>query len=369
MRIAVVDVAAENGGALSILNDFVDYLARFNNYEYEWFIITSVADVVEAPGINVIKVPGIKKSWFHRLIWDRQKFKKLEKRFCFDLVISLQNAAVCTYKAKQIVYFHNALLIESSKRYHLSKEGERKYALYTKLIGPYTLHTLKKANLVVLQSKTMESKLKARVPKLKTTVISPNIEPIKIGSVINGKRIFKGFIYPATPVIFKSHEKIVEAIKLSGIQNIEVIFTFKGNENSYASSILRMCDGDKRFKFYGYMSRDEVLSKFINYGLITASYLESYPIIFIEAMKMNSYIVAPEYDYAKEILGVYENKTMYNPDNANSLAMVIEKSHKAWENIVIRENESVQEGNCWNQMISAMEFVIKDSTFDINEVC
>ena len=67
-KILIYDVAAESGGALSVLNKFYE---EFTNIEeYESYFVVSVVNLNPCANVHIIKLPWVKKSWLHRLYCD-----------------------------------------------------------------------------------------------------------------------------------------------------------------------------------------------------------------------------------------------------------------------------------------------------------
>lgn len=309
MKIAIVDVAAESGGALSIFTDFINFISKYTEAaNHEWYIFTSVLDIEEQNNIHLIKNSNVKKSWLHRMYWERFVFKKAAKRLGIELIFSLQNNSLPVKGIKQIVYFHNILLLADKSKYSFFKSEERLYAIYTRIIAPYTLHTLKKCDFVITQTETAKSALAKKNDLLNIVVIKPNVKLEKITSCEGNKKI-KGLFYPAAPILFKRHLDIVEAVKnnklLCNNPEFEIIFTFRGDENSYASLVKERAKEIKNIKFVGFLPREKVLELYNSYGLIITSELESYPIPFIEAMYYGTPIVTYDNEYALEIVDKY----------------------------------------------------------------
>lgn len=352
MKIAVVDVAAESGGGLSVLLEFMEFIRTNEKMKnHEWYIYTSVVDIEGNGNINVIKQPTIKKSWGHRLWWEKITFPKVVRNDGFEFIISLQNTATKIKTLRQTVYFHNVLLLQDKKRFSLFKKEEFKYAVYIKIIGPITLNSLKYSDEVIVQTETAKKMLLSKKKNLNVRVVNPNVE---IKNSIDNKNnlMFNKFFYPASPVLFKDHYIIVKAVEnliKSGVTDFKVVFTFTGNENEYSKNIIRKCSGIPQIEFCGYKSRHEILEMYKTHALLVTSSIESYPFPFIEAMYFNCPIVTLPYEYAQEIVSAYPNTHMCKDFSSSELSSkmkdvmnVIRKqyeykaSNNSWENVVNR---------------------------------
>lgn len=64
MRIAIVDVAAESGGALSVLMDFLNYLHSIDDDKNEYYIFVSQSIEIENNKFHVVIKPEIKNHGF-----------------------------------------------------------------------------------------------------------------------------------------------------------------------------------------------------------------------------------------------------------------------------------------------------------------
>lgn len=306
-KIAIVDVAADSSGALSVLMDFYNYVKNeVNNMKLKFYFFTSVVDLPETKNIVCIKNASIKKSWVHRLKWEYLEFPVIHKKEKFDVIFSLQNKTMPVIDAKQIVYFHNSLHLADKNQFNFFKKYDRKFWVYTRLITPITLSSLKKAICIITQTNSVKKRLERKV-STRIETIYPDTD---IVSQKNDGKI-KGFIYPATPLSYKHMEYIVDAEKkIYGECEHEIIFTISGNENEYAAMIKNSAKDMDNIRFIGWQARERIMDMYREYGLIFASSIESFPIPFIEAMSYGVPIVAVNEDYAAEILDGYKNKIL-----------------------------------------------------------
>ena len=71
MKVLVYDVAAEDGGGLFVLKNFYEQVLAYPIDGIEWVFMTSIAILEEATDITVLSYGWIKKSWFHRLFFEK----------------------------------------------------------------------------------------------------------------------------------------------------------------------------------------------------------------------------------------------------------------------------------------------------------
>ena len=353
MNIAIVDVGAESGGALSVLMDFLDYLLTLENDTNEYYVFVSKAIDIKNKRFHVVQKPEIKKSWFCRLKWELVEAKKEFTGLKIDTIISLQNTGFFFSGFRQIVYFHNVLLLENKRKYSLLKKEERKYALYTRVIAPYTIGSMKKASTIISQTNTVKKQLKKKLPQSDIVVINPNVHVDKkyINTAITP---IKGFIYPASAVPFKRIEEIIKCAKQNKKwftdNKLEILVTISGNENEYAKKIADMAKGVEAIKLIGYQSRDSILDLYKDHALIINSELESYPLPFKEAELIGAPVVAAGYQYAKEILKTNSKAYIYEVCNINNMFNCISKAVLNIKEGKINNNTN----NSWEEMIKIL---------------
>lgn len=351
MNIAIVDVAAESGGALSVLTDFLKYVESSQAANtHNWFVFTSFNLNSGCPSITNIVCPEVKKSWFHRLKWENYTAKKLFEQYKIDRVVSLQNTGFISLGIPQIVYFHNVLLLEDKGKYSLFKKSEMKYAVYTRFIAPYTLRTLNKVQTVIVQTNVTKKKLATRIDCSNIVVIRPNVNlPIETELYKND---IKGIFYPAAAVPFKQFEELVECVSSHQDwfkeNSYEVVITIKGNENSYAAYIAEKARNVSCIKLTGYLKREEVLELYKNYALFINSEMESFPLPLVEGQYYGCPIIAADYDYAAEVLERVETATLFPKHDIEAMFQAIQSTsskknegpnprviqHNTWEDVV-----------------------------------
>ena len=305
MRIAVVDVAAESGGAVSVLKDFLQFAASDDADTNEYFVFASRDVGVVHPRIHCILKPDVKRSWAQRLRWELLEAVRELAELKIDIVFSLQNTAFFSRKLRQVVYFHNALLLEAGGRYSLFKEDERLLGIYTRAVAPYTMKSLRYADAVICQTNTIKAGIEKRVPGIRAVTISPDVR-IDERFVDSASAPLRGFIYPAAPVPFKQIEEVIRCAgnnrEWFAANDLELLITVSGSENAYAGKVVRIGAGIPHVKFIGYRQRDEILALYKDHALIINSEQEAYPLPFREAELVGAPIIAADYPYAVEIL-------------------------------------------------------------------
>lgn len=354
MRIAVIDVAAESGGALSVLRDFLSYVSEINDDGNEYYVFVSQEVDIENPHIHYILKPEIKSSWISRLKWERFGALKELDELKVDVVFSLQNTAFFSNKIKQVIYFHNVLLLEPKTKYSIWKKEERLYGIYTRVIAPYTLRSLKHADVVICQTNTVKNEIKRRLPGIETIAVNPNVY-VDDKYINTAVRPIKGFIYPTAPVPFKHIEEIVECVRENENwfvnNNLEILFTISGTENAYAQKVYELGKGVSCIKYIGYQKRERILELYRDHALIINSELESFPLPFKEAELVGTPIIAADYPYAEEILEDTKCATTYKKHDSKSMLAQIKSVISSAQRI--EHAESTKE-NSWSVVMKAI---------------
>jgi glycosyltransferase involved in cell wall biosynthesis len=331
MNILVYDIAASETGALAILNDFYNQ-AVGNKKDIEWFFVISTPKLIERDNIRVLRVPWIKKSRFHRLIFDYFFANRILKKYKIDKVLSLQNIIIPNVKVNQTVYVHQAIPFS---KYRLTLTRNWRGWVYQNLIGRKIIKSIKKADKVIVQTEWMKDicSQKASIDKGKFEVIKIK-PPIVIGKkyidIPKNKMIF---FYPvAGTQEYKNHLIILKACEIlekNGCYNYEVIFTFKGNENKYAKFLFNYAKEKKlNITFTGLLQKNEVFDLYTKSVLLFPSLIETVGLPLIEAKAVGSLILAADFEYATDALEDYENAYYFNPRDSESLSKLMKKSIK-----------------------------------------
>jgi glycosyltransferase involved in cell wall biosynthesis len=323
-KIMVFDVPAESGGALSVLMDFYHKHKLDTNKEYIY--VLSKPELIETRNIKVIRFPWIKKSWIHRLYFDKFIAPKLIKQYAVDEILSLQNVIVHNRNTFQTLYVHNSIPFS---KYRFSLLENKLLWVYQNIIGRSIFRSIKKANRIIVQTEWMK---KACLECLK---INPNkIEVMKPNINIEVENYFKAtrdnlstFFFPASGVEFKNHKVIVEAcleLKKNGVNNFKVVFTLNKDETKKIAALSEIV---KRFDlpvhFIGNITREKVFEYYSKSVLIFPSYIETVGLPLIEAKLHGAPVLVSDCEFSHEILREYNDIKYFDPFNKQDLAKVM----------------------------------------------
>jgi len=323
-KILLYNVAAESGGAKTIMELF------YNEYrgktDCECFMVTSVLDYSENNRLHIIKLPWVKKSWFHRLYCDLIYMPRLVKKLKIDEILSLQNIGIPRCKVKQTVYVQNAIPFTD---YRFSLFRDPFLWMYQNIIGKLTYISLKKANSIIVQSKWMKEEVakRCKIPNNKVIVKRVRVnEPKDTERTIAEHPIF---FYPASPYRYKNIEIVIEACKklrLENIGNYEVVLTITGKENRLAESIaMDIKKNNLPIKLVGRLEPDQMADYYKKSILLYPSYLETVGLPLAEAKLFNAPIIAADCKYAHDVVDGYINGTFFSHTNVISLCNIMKK--------------------------------------------
>lgn len=324
MRIMVFDVAAESGGALSVLHDYYNEYKEDKKNEY--IFVVSLPKLEETSKLKVLMFPKIKKSWWHRLYFDYFIAPKLIIKYNVDKVLSLQNIIIPRTKAYQCIFLHNALPF-SEYKFHFLKN--RKLWIYQNIIGKKIFKSIRKANSVIVQTEWMKKKIieKLNIKENKIEIKKPKIDIVVKNHFKETEKSKSTFFYPSSAEAFKNHEVIVKAclkLKEEGITDYRVIFTLCGDENKNIASIYNYVKEKKLpIEFIGMLRREQVFSQFTKSVLLFPSYIETVGLPLIEAVKHNTIIIVSRCEYSIEILKKYDRASFFDPFNQDQLASIM----------------------------------------------
>lgn len=326
MKILVYDIAAEDGGGLFVLNNFIKDVACMEQ-EIEWVFLVSQPLQTEAKNIRIETVRWIKKSWLHRMWFEQFHLRRFLKKESPDFVISLQNMTVKHCRKPQYVYLHQSLQY-CPKKFSFLKKEERSLAIRQRIICRIYRRSLKKADHLFVQTKWIQEATEKwlKIPKEKVDVVPVQIDAekmVKAHYAFSGKPIF---FYPARAEIYKNHETIVKACQVlrdRGRSDFEVIFTFSAEDSAYGKRIYAMSDG-LNIRFAKEFSREDVFATYAHSVLVFPSYLETCGLPLLEAKAVGCPIIASDMPFSHEALDAYPNAQYFAYDDYEALANLMQ---------------------------------------------
>ena len=324
MNIMVYDVAAESGGATSILNYF--YEKHKSDTENHYYYMLSTYHLEETSNITIINVPEIKQGWGSRLLFDLIGVRKYIKEYKIDCVFSLQNIGIPFFKGTQVVYEHNALPFVE---YRFSLKEDKLMWVYQNVLGHLMLSSIKRADKVYVQTEWMGEEIAKRVPSARSK-IEVEFPAVTIPERYKYHRIDENiFFYPANGSKFKNHEVIIDAclaLKELNIVNYEVVFTLNGDESDYIKMLQRIAvNNNLPVRWVGILPREQVFEWYEKSALLFPSYIETIGLPIYEALSIEAPVILSDCKYARNVAGGYKKAYFFDYKDKNQLSKYMKK--------------------------------------------
>ena len=330
-NIFVNATAATQGGALTILKQFLEGTSIYSNKNIHYYVFCSLEELKIYERENIRIINNIKgKKRIDRIKWDLWGLKKWGKKKgnSADLIISFQNAGVCYYKdIKQLIYLHQSIPFTKNINWNFFNKNERFLWFYKNVYKKIIKYSLKNNSYIVVQAEWMKNAVIKQFnwnPK-KISVIKPNVENISVEKVpkIDFKDDKFHIFYPANNAVYKNHELIINALKYIKdskpeiFENLIVHFTFdkdlSNNRNVELINLVKKLQVNEHIKFEGKISYERVLSFYKSCDLLVfPSYIETFGLPLIEAASFGLPIFAANMNYAREVIGDYNGVIFLN---------------------------------------------------------
>lgn len=319
MRILVYDVAADSGGAVTVLKSFYEEFCR--DTENEYVFVLSVFELPDTEHIRVLNYPWIKKSPFHRLYFDHVRAHRLVKEYQIDQVLSLQNIELPRAGVPQTVYEHNALPF-SEYRFRLQESFRLWFT--QQILGRLMKRSIRRAEKVLVQTGWMKQEIvrQCQVSEDKVEVKFPPVDlPKAQDCCLNRER--PAFLYPANASIYKNHRTFLKACELlqdQGYTEYQVIWTVTGEENDKIRALRKEAE-EKNLPvvFRGAMPKEELFALYSSSVLVFPSYIETIGLPLLEAKAAGTWILAADCLYARDMVGDYEKAEFFEPFSEKEL--------------------------------------------------
>jgi len=343
--------ATTEGGALTILRQFLEGIITYSNKNIYYYIFCSLDELGSYESKNIKIVNNIKgKKWLDRIRWDLYGLKNWSKKknIRADLIVSLQNIGVRYYKdIRQLIYLGQPTPFAKNFNWKLFDKNERPLWFYKNIYKKIIKYSLKDNSYIVVQTEWMKNAAMKQFnwDPSKITVIKPDLVKISIEEISNLEFKDNKFhiFYPASNIIYKNHELIIKALKYIKdakkdiYNNLMIHFTLNDNIDSNKNSVLINCMKNLKVndhvKLEGKLSYERVLSFYKSCDLMLfPSYIETFGLPLIEAASFGLPILAADMNYAREVMGDYEGVKFLNYKDA-----------KLWaENIILLQNNRVR---------------------------
>ncbi|MDO4261044.1 MAG: glycosyltransferase [Eubacteriales bacterium] len=319
MRTLVYDVAADSGGAATVLQSFYEEFRK--DPENEYLFVLSVYELEETPRIRVLNFPWVKKSPLHRLYFDYVMAPGLVERYGADRVLSLQNIALPRAGVPQTVYEHNALPF-SEYRFR-PWEAFRPWTTQ-QILGRMMRRSIRRAEKVLVQTNWMKAEIvrQCRIPEDRVEVRFPPVEMLKTKPwEMDAEKPL--FFYPAGAPAYKNHRTFLKAcewLRERGCVSYEAVWTVTGEENDGMRALKREAqEKGLPIRFAGPLPRQELFELYARSVLVFPSYIETIGLPLLEARSVGAPILAADCLYARDGVGDYARAQFFDPFDAERL--------------------------------------------------
>lgn len=319
MNILVYNPAALNGGAINILNNFIQDITKDSKNKY-WIVVgEEVEDIIRVKNAHISFV-NIERSYLKRLRWLYFDMPKFIAKYNIDAVLSFENTCnVFLKNVPQYVYLHQSL--------QFAPLNTLSWDLYLKikiLNGLLMKYSCKRAAGVIVQTEWMSQAVvnNFNISSSNVHIIPPelpnyNTEDVDRSIISKVKMLSEEGKYIGICVTsaysYKCLETLVEFVAKYNRSNtsfrICMLFTISPDQNAYARDI------------YSLAKELHVLQDIIFTGQLTAATLhqlydfcdalfyssavETLGFPLVEAMSHKMRIFAPDLPYVKDVCNKY----------------------------------------------------------------
>ena len=313
MRIVVNDVAASDGGALTVLRSFHHYLSEVSD-ENEWTFLVGGRVIEDQEHLHCIALPAVKSRWRKRLQFDLVGGRRLVMKLRPDVVFSFQNTLIWGLDCPQVLYVHQALPFQQVRNYSLVRSEERQLAIYQHLIGRLIKLSARHADRIIVQSHWMAGAMtrQLRLPPAIVHVIPPEVDggPRRVPAGGNDRR---QFLYPTAEVSYKNNACVEEACRIlvgQGCTDFRLTITIGESRAPNVDAV-------------GRLPRDELLARLACSTLVFPSLIETVGLPLLEARAIGVVVLAADLPYAREALAGYPNAHFFDPGSPQALASLM----------------------------------------------
>lgn len=302
MKLLVVDIPADKGGALTILDLFYEKAIKDTDNQYVFLL--SVPKYKHKKNVEIRNYEWTKKSWFHQIFFNYFLTPKIIKDLKPDQILSLQNHQLPFTNIYQTVYLQNVLPFAD---YKFKLFDSPLLWFYQNIYGTFLKLNLKTVDKLIVQSKWMKDKMVKDLNLLAENIeVDQPILDINVKKYFNFKNMkIPTFFYPASALEFKNHQLILDAcleLFKNRITNFKVIFTIDKDENKYAKKLNKfVCLYNLPVEFIGFITKEEVYELYSKSILVYPSLLESFGLPIYEAMLFDCSIIAINKSYVNNI--------------------------------------------------------------------
>lgn len=307
MRILVLATAARFGGALTVLQSLHTFAVR-NATVHDWVFLVGPGVLSPAPGVEVVVDERLQRSRYRRLALDLGLGKGAIAAHKPDVVVSLHNTMPPGLKARTVLYVQQSIPFQDEMDFSFLNSAQRGLATYQNIIGALIKNSVRKCDLVVVQSQWMRSAIQKTVRDDVTDIVVATVAVPEVHVRDRSDFDPRAFIYPTNGVVYKNDQVILDAVEL--IPAAHVTLTTTGPPRPGV-------------EFAGRLPREELLRRMAAATLVFPSLFETVGLPLLEARCLGVPILAADLPYAHEALEGYSNVAYFDPRDPVALAALM----------------------------------------------
>lgn len=347
-RILVVDTAASEGGALTVLQDFYKAVAT-SSMDLEWIFLVSGPYVEEKDNIRVIVNPSL-KNHVNRLIFDYITGQYFVKKINPDIIFSLQDTVIRGTDVPRVLYLHQPVPFQSSYKFSFIKKNERYMAVVQYLLGWIIKCSIRRVNRVIVQTKWMKKAVisQCKIPEDNIVHIYPTVNKVNEENFCL-YHVTNNFFYPTSNTYYKNIRTLLDACRMLDEEGLV-----------YRLNITIDGVNTNKINYLGKISREEVYKNYQNSCLVFPSYIETFGYPLIEAKKHGAIILVSDCEFSHELLDDYPNVYFFDPFKTQELYSLMRKVISG--NIKRKKcaaKKKVEDMNSWEEVIRVLRDVAK----------
>ncbi len=306
MRILVYDVAADSGGAATVLESFYEEFSKDTKNRYVF--VLGRYELQRTENIRVLRYPWVKKSPLHRLYFEWVKAPRIIKKYRIDRVLSLQNIGLPRAGVPQDLFEHNALPFTE---YRFSYREDRRLWLTQQLLGRMMKHSIRRARKVLVQTDWMKQAIVSQcgIPEERVEKRFPAVEMLPTAKW-QMDRACPVFLYPANASYYRNHRTLLRACELlreQGFTNYRMLWTVTGEENDKIRACRQAAvEQGLPIECIDRVTRRELFDLYAVSVLVFPSYVETVGLPLLEARSVGAPLLVSDCAYARNIAGDYE---------------------------------------------------------------
>lgn len=332
MIIFVNATAAKEGGALTILRQFLSAINLSNKNCIYYIFISNIMLFDDIDGIQFVQI-DTSNGW-SRFKWDYLGMRRwaVKRNLRPDVIVSFQNTGVKFHDVPQIIYYHQMLPLVSYKWNPLRKK-EQTYFFYKNIYPLFVWFFLSEKVKIVTQLECIKIAFsnKFKVFCNNIYVFRPDITAIDFNefSAIDFKDKRFHLFYPASTHIYKNHIDIVLAMRLLSERgygdDIRVHFTCVKDTSIYFVRQINKFGIDDMFVFEGVIPFEKVIGFYKSVdALLFPSYIETFGLPLIEAASMGLPVLCNDLPFTREVLESYSGVKFIELHNSLKWSQEIE---------------------------------------------